>query len=241
MPGYEPFLLCDFHVHTHVERRPAVGARGRRSLRPDRQVRRHRDHRSHPDEAAICWRAPARLATLGRRALLGDRGADFDAYLARHRRARPSARAELYGMLVDPRRRDHAEPLRSKKNSHIIALDITRVHQRRSAGRRHPARDPAAGRAEHRLPSAPPDDAAHRDQHLLSLGPPQAAGRSGGRVGSGQPRRSVLGDQPQALSRTSPTATSTSRSTSTRGRRCCAARRTGRRSRARCATTSTSR
>ena len=24
MPGYEPFLLCDFHVHTHVERRPAV-------------------------------------------------------------------------------------------------------------------------------------------------------------------------------------------------------------------------
>ena len=23
MPGYEPFLLCDFHVHTHLERRPS--------------------------------------------------------------------------------------------------------------------------------------------------------------------------------------------------------------------------
>ena len=28
MPGYEPFLLCDFHVHTQLERRPAVAARG---------------------------------------------------------------------------------------------------------------------------------------------------------------------------------------------------------------------
>ena len=50
---------------------------------------------------------------------------------------------------------------------------------------------------------------------------------AGRRLGGGQPRRSVLGDEPEALSRTSRTATSTSRSTCTRGRRCCGARRTG--------------
>ena len=34
-----------------LERRPAVAARGRGSVRQDAALRRHRDHRSHPDEA----------------------------------------------------------------------------------------------------------------------------------------------------------------------------------------------
>ena len=38
---------------------------------------------------------------------------------------------------------------------------------------RWPMRDPAAGRAQYRLPSAPSHDPPHRDQHLLPVGEPK--------------------------------------------------------------------
>ena len=239
MPGYEPFLLCDFHVHT-------TWSDGRLSLR---EVVDLYGKTGRFDVIAITDHILMKndlLARAGRMATLGPRDFSvteerFDAYLADIAARGASARAKLYDLLVIPGAEITQNHIRSKKNSHIVALNIKRVHQRRSAGRGHPARDPRAGRAQHRLPPASSDDAADRDRHLLSVGSPQAAGGARRRLGSGQPRRSVLGDQPEALSRTWPTATSTSRSTSTRGRRCCAARRTGRRSRTRCARTSTSR
>ena len=131
MPGYEPFLLCDFHVHTRWSD-GAPDASARSSIcTADRPVRRDRDHRSHPDEARSA----------------GARGAHRDARPPRVRRAarsgstptsRTSAR-EAERAMADvrharrSRRRDHAEPPRGRKNSHIIALDIKQVHQRRSA------------------------------------------------------------------------------------------------------------
>ena len=57
-----------------LERRPAVAARGRRSVRQDAALRRDRDHRSHPDEARSARaRRPAAVARPPR--VLGDRGA----------------------------------------------------------------------------------------------------------------------------------------------------------------------
>ena len=75
MPGYEPFLLCDFHVHTRWSdgtldaSRDVVDLYGRTG-----QLRRDRDHRSHPDEDAICWRRAAR-SRRSAGAVLGRRGA----------------------------------------------------------------------------------------------------------------------------------------------------------------------
>src|SRR5262249_37637357 len=46
----------------------------------------------------------------------------------------------------------------------------------------------------------PPHDAPRGDRNLLPLGSPQAARRPRRRLGSGEPRRPVLGDEPQALS-----------------------------------------
>ena len=239
MPGYEPFLLCDFHVHTHWSDGRLSRARSRRSVRPDRPLRRHRDHRSHPDEVATCWRAPARMASLGRREFSVT--ADRSSAISPTSPARPGARRELYDLLVIPGAEVTQNHIRSKKNSHIVALNIKEYISADQPADEILRGYPPAGRAQHRVPSASPHDAADRDQHLLPLGPPQAAGRSGRRVGSRQPRRSVFGDQPEALSRTSRTATSTSRSTCIRGRRCCAPKRPGRRSPPRSARTSISR
>ena len=61
-------------------------------------------------------------------------------------RRKPSVRKQLYDMLVIPGAEITQNHIRSKKNSHIVALNIRRVHQRRSAGRRHPQRD-SRGRA----------------------------------------------------------------------------------------------
>ena len=198
MPGYEPFLLCDFHVHT-------TWSDGRLSVR---EVVDLYGQTGHFDVIAITDHI------LMKKDLLARAGADGHARAARllghraavrrlprrDRRRGAGGRRKLYDLLVIPGAEITQNHIRSKKNSHIIALDLTRVHQRRPAGRGHPAGDPAAGRAEHRLPPASPDDAAHRDQHLLSVGPPQAAGGARRRLGGGQPRRPVLGDQPQALS-----------------------------------------
>jgi predicted metal-dependent phosphoesterase TrpH len=121
VPGYEPFLLCDFHVHTQW-------SDGRLSIR---EVVDLYGQTGRFDVIAITdhilmkrdllGRA-ARLATLGRRhfSVTPDR---FDAYLADI--AAEGRRAEeLYGMLVIPGAEITQNHIRSKKNSHIVALNI---------------------------------------------------------------------------------------------------------------------
>jgi predicted metal-dependent phosphoesterase TrpH len=121
MPGYEPFLLCDFHVHTHwsdgklsvAEVVDLYGSTGKFD------VIAITDHILMKND--LLARA-GRLATLGRRAF-GVREQDFDLYLddirAEGRRA-----LKQYGMLVVPGAEITQNRLRGRKNSHIIALGI---------------------------------------------------------------------------------------------------------------------
>ena len=121
MPGYEPFLLCDFHVHTRwsdgrLSVREVVDLYGRTGRFDVIAITDHilmkRD---------LLGRA-ARLATLGRCefSVTPER---FDAYLediaAEGRRA-----TQLYGMLVIPGAEITQNHIRSRKNSHIVALNI---------------------------------------------------------------------------------------------------------------------
>jgi predicted metal-dependent phosphoesterase TrpH len=121
MPGYEPFLLCDFHVHTRwsdgrLSVREVVDLYGR-TARFD--VIAITDHILMKRD--LLGRA-ARLATLGRCefSVTPER---FDAYLediaVEARRAN-----ELYGMLVLPGAEITQNHIRSRKNSHIVALNI---------------------------------------------------------------------------------------------------------------------
>jgi predicted metal-dependent phosphoesterase TrpH len=122
MPGYEPFLLCDFHVHTRW-------SDGRLSLREvvDLYGRTERfdviaitDHILMKRD--LLARA-GRLATLGQRqfSVTEDR---FEAYLA-DIRAEAQRAKKLYGLLVVPGAEITQNHFRSKKNSHIVALNIS--------------------------------------------------------------------------------------------------------------------
>ncbi len=121
MPGYEPFLLCDFHVHTQwsdgklsvAEVVDLYGSTGKFD------VIAITDHILMKKD--LLARA-GRLATLGRRAF-GVREADFAAYLDDIRKEGRRA-LERYGMLVIPGAEITQNRLQGKKNSHIIALDI---------------------------------------------------------------------------------------------------------------------
>jgi hypothetical protein len=121
MPGYEPFLLCDFHVHTQWsdgkltvgEVVDLYGQTGKFD------VLAITDHILMKKD--VLARA-ARIATLGRRAF-GVRAEDFDAYLEDIDTQAKRAWTQ-YGMLVVPGAEITQNQLRSKKNSHIIALDI---------------------------------------------------------------------------------------------------------------------
>jgi 3',5'-nucleoside bisphosphate phosphatase len=125
MPGYEPFLLCDFHVHTRwsdgvLTVRDVVdlyGATGKFD------VLAITDHILMKKD--LLARA-GRVATFGQRAF-GVREEDFDAYLADIRQEAARAKKQ-YGMLVIPGAEVTQNQLRGKgkKNSHIIALDIKR-------------------------------------------------------------------------------------------------------------------
>jgi predicted metal-dependent phosphoesterase TrpH len=121
VPGYEPFLLCDFHVHTSW-------SDGRLSLREvvDLYGKTRRfdviaitDHILMKRD--ILARA-GRLLSLGRRefSVTEDR---FSAYLeeiaVEARRAR-----KLYDLLVIPGAEITQNHIRSKLNSHIVALNI---------------------------------------------------------------------------------------------------------------------
>ena len=197
MPGYEPFLLCDFHVHTRW-------SDGRLSLREVVDLygkTRRFDVIAITDhilmERDLLARA-GRMMSLGRRefSVTAER---FDAYLSdietEARRAR-----RLYDLLVIPGAEITQNHIRSKKNSHIVALNIREFISADQPAEDILPRHPAAGRPEHRLSPASPHDAPHRDRHLLSVGPSQAAGGAGRCLGGRQPRRPLLGDQPQALS-----------------------------------------
>ena len=121
MPGYEPFLLCDFHVHTQwsdgkltvAEVVDLYGSTGKFD------VIAITDHILMKND--LLARA-GKLATLGRRAF-GVREQDFDAYLQDIEREARRAR-ERYGMLLVPGAEITQNRLRGKKNSHIIALGI---------------------------------------------------------------------------------------------------------------------
>jgi predicted metal-dependent phosphoesterase TrpH len=121
MPGYEPFLLCDFHVHTRwsdgrltlAEVVDLYGSTGKFD------VIAITDHILMKKDF---FARAGRLASLGRR-MFGVRQETFDAYLADIRKE--AARAlDQYGMLVIPGAEITQNRFRGRMNSHIIALDI---------------------------------------------------------------------------------------------------------------------
>ena len=121
MPGYEPFLLCDFHVHTtwsdgRLRVREVIDLYGRTG---------HFDVIAITDHILMkrdLLAGVGRLATLGRRqfSVTKDR---FDRYLDEI--AREAVRAKrLYDLLVVPGAEITQNHIRSKKNSHIIGLNL---------------------------------------------------------------------------------------------------------------------
>ena len=123
MPGYEPFLLCDFHVHTRwsdgkltiAEVVDLYGSTGKFD------VVAITDHILMKKD--LLARA-GRIATLGRRAF-GVREEEFEGYLADIRTQAARAMRQ-YGLLLVPGAEVTQNRLRGRKNSHIIALDIKR-------------------------------------------------------------------------------------------------------------------
>ncbi|HEY7442056.1 MAG TPA: hypothetical protein VH701_06535 [Vicinamibacterales bacterium] len=121
MPGYEPYLLCDFHIHT-------TWSDGRLSLRDvidlygqtgKFDVIAITDHILMKKD--LLARA-GRLATLGRRRYAVTE-ATFDEYLADIDHEAQRALRD-YGMIVIPGAEVTQNHLRARKNSHIIALGI---------------------------------------------------------------------------------------------------------------------
>ena len=121
MPGYEPFLLCDFHVHTRW-------SDGRLSIR---EVVDLYGRTGRFDVIAITDHILMRkdlLARAGKLATLGYRDfsvteARFDDYLADIKAEAARAR-KLYDLLVIPGAEITQNHFRSKKNSHIVGLNL---------------------------------------------------------------------------------------------------------------------
>jgi len=122
MPGYEPFLLCDFHTHT-------TWSDGRLSIRElvdlygqtgQFDVIAITDHvLRHHDALARA----ARIATFGQRrySIPESEFADYMGEIAvEAERAR-----RLYGLLVLPGIEVTRNHVRAKKNAHIIALGVS--------------------------------------------------------------------------------------------------------------------
>jgi hypothetical protein len=121
MPGYEPFLLCDFHVHTRwsdgrLTVREVVDLYGRTGKFDVIAIT---DHILMKRDALA---RAARFLTIGRKRV-GVTEEVFDDYLEDIQHEAKRARKE-YGMLVISGAEVTQNNLRSKKNSHIIALDI---------------------------------------------------------------------------------------------------------------------
>jgi predicted metal-dependent phosphoesterase TrpH len=121
MPGYEPFLLCDFHVHT-------TWSDGRLSIRDVVDLY---GQTGKFDVIAITDHILMKrdlLGRAGRMMSLGRRQYSitediFDDYLSEVNSEATRAR-RLYDLLVIPGAEITQNHLRSRKNSHIIALDI---------------------------------------------------------------------------------------------------------------------
>jgi predicted metal-dependent phosphoesterase TrpH len=121
VPGYEPFLLCDFHVHT-------TWSDGRLSLR---EVIDLYGQTGRFDVVAITdhilmkrdlLRRVARLASLGLKNVSVTKER-FAAYMADI--ASEAKRAKrLYDLLVIPGAEITQNHIRSRKNSHIVALNL---------------------------------------------------------------------------------------------------------------------
>ena len=123
MPGYEPFLLCDFHVHT----RWSDGALTVREVIDLYGSTRKFDVIAITDHILMkrdLLARVGRIATLGRRAF-GIREEQFDAYLE-DIRAEAARAMQKYNMLVIPGAEITQNRLSGRKNSHVIALDIRR-------------------------------------------------------------------------------------------------------------------
>ena len=123
MPGYEPFLLCDFHVHTQW-------SDGRLPLRDVVDLyggTRRFDVIAITDHILMkrdLLARAGRLLSLGRREFSVTEQR-FEAYLANIQdEARRAKR--LYDMLVIPGAEITQNHIRSKRNSHIIALNIAK-------------------------------------------------------------------------------------------------------------------
>ena len=131
MPGYEPFLLCDFHVHSKW-------SDGRLSVR---EVVDLYGSTGKFDVIAITDHILMKkdlLARVGRMATLGLQRfglsePDFDAYLAEIQ-SEGERSAKRYGMLVIAGAEVTQNRLRGRKNSHHRAR-YQEVHQRGSIGR----------------------------------------------------------------------------------------------------------
>jgi predicted metal-dependent phosphoesterase TrpH len=121
MPGYEPFLLCDFHVHTtwsdgQLSVREVIDLYGQTGRFDVIAIT---DHILMKND--LLARA-GRIATLGRRQF-GLREEHFRDYLSEIAREGRRAMRE-YGLLVVPGAEITQNHIRGKKNSHIIALNI---------------------------------------------------------------------------------------------------------------------
>jgi hypothetical protein len=121
MPGYEPFLLCDFHVHTRwsdgkLTVREVIDLYGSTGKFDVIAIT---DHILMKKD--MLARA-GRILTAGRRSF-GVREADFAEYLADIKEEGERALMK-YGMLVIPGAEVTQNRLRGRKSSHIIALDI---------------------------------------------------------------------------------------------------------------------
>jgi predicted metal-dependent phosphoesterase TrpH len=122
MPGYEPFLLCDFHVHT-------TWSDGQLSLREvvDLYGQTEKFDVLAVTDHILCKKDL--LARIGRAATLGRRWFSvtpdtFDDYMADIQKEADRARRQ-YGLLVLPGAEITQNHLRAKHNSHIVALGIT--------------------------------------------------------------------------------------------------------------------
>ena len=143
MPGYEPFLLCDFHVHTQwsdgrLSVREVVDLYGQTGRFDVIAIT---DHiLMDRDLFARAGRSPRSASSSSR--VTQDR---FQAYLA-DIAAEARARAGALRSAGHPGRGDHPEPFPQPEELAHRRAEHHRLHQRRPDGGRDPAGDPPAGR-----------------------------------------------------------------------------------------------